>query len=310
MIWNNSILQVARRLKYQNGLSWDEVAEAIKTDFDLDEAISGNAIRKAVARRDETSLLLDSLPDPTPRQFPEVLMLPPDNALFIGDLHVDYYDREFLKTALRTAEQYQCKGIVIGGDLFNGAEFAVHPKDEPNPTPFKTEMEMVGKILSVLGNLPWCEWIGITNGNHDRRYTKKLNAYVSLESLVYGALAGQQIKAKLHITNFDYAYYRDWGVGHLSNWSKDGGKLALDQARRHNKRIFAVWHDHIQGIQSDHERVGISVGSMIIENSQYYKERHLTKFSNFVNGFLISVNGTPILYNKKGVHPMCREYTI
>ncbi len=290
-------------MKLETNLTWGQIAEVISIDFEI--SVSGDAIRKAIARREDVFNLLDTLPEPTPKRFAEVLTLPDENALLIGDLHIDYYDREFLKTALHKAEEYNCKGIILGGDTLNGAELSTHPKNE-SVTSFQDEMRMTGKVLSVLGNLPWCKWIGIISGNHDERYQKKLNAYASMESLIYGALAGESIKAKLYITDRDYAYYgNDWGVGHLSQWHKEGGKLALDQAKRHNKRVFAVWHDHIQGIQTDNYHVGISAGSMLLETSQFYKERRLTKFAPFQNGFLIRADNRPILFNKQGVHTMC-----
>lgn len=307
MKWPNNVLFAAKKV-YQTVGNWQSVAEIIAEDFNIntDDFVDfAGALRKAVNRQNEIALLLDTLPDPTPKRFAEVMELPNENALLIGDLHIDYYDRDFLKQALQTAERYNCTGIIIGGDFFNGGELSTHPKNE-QVTAFQDEMRMAGKVLSVLGNLPWCKWIGIVSGNHDERYSKKLNAYATMESLVYGALAGTSITAKLYITDRDYAYYgADWGIGHLSQWHKEGGKLALDQAKRHNKKVFAVWHDHIQGVCGDSERLGISVGSMLLEDSQFYKERRLSKFAPFQNGFLIRAENRPILFNKQGIHTMC-----
>lgn len=303
-VWDSNVLDNARRMRVETNFTWDQVAEVINTQYDLDT--NGNALRKAIARREETFTLLDSLPEPTPKRFPEVLHIPFDNVLLIGDLHIDYYDRTFLREALTKAEQCKCKGIILGGDTFNGGEVSSHAKNEPYVTPLKDEMDMAGKVLSVLGNLPFVEWIAICNGNHDERYSKKLNAYATLESLVYGALAGASIKAKLYISDRDYLYYGDdWGIGHLSSWCKEGGKLALEQARKHNKRVFAVWHDHIQGVQCDENHMGVSVGSMLCEDSQYYKERRLSRFNAFVNGYMINHFGRPLLFNKRGIHPVC-----
>lgn len=304
-MWTSEILDTAQYV-YQTTNSWKLTAEIVAEDFNLDHTgfvDFPGALRKAVQR----NLMINQLPEPTKPQFEPVLEIPFDNALMVGDLHVDYYDRDFFAEALLRAEECNCSGIIIGGDFFNGAELSAHPKNE-YVSPYADELRMAGQIIKVIGNLPWVKWIAFTLGNHDSRFTTKLNAYVSLKSLIYGALAGEQVTAQILTTDRDYAFYGNWGVGHLSSWNKDGGKLAYEQAKRHNKKIFAVWHDHIQGIFADHAHTGISVGSMLLEKSQFYKERRINKFAEFLNGYLINKNGRPLLFNKSGLHQMCGFY--
>lgn len=304
-VWPADILNFAKRVKSEHNLSWDQVADIVNEDFDTDT--TGNALRKAIARRSEVGLLLDALPDPAPRQFPSVLTVPGVNVLVVGDLHISHYDKAFLRTALQTAEQYDCRGIIIPGDFFNMEEYSTHPKDEPI-LPFKQELEMAGKVLRVLGNLPWVEYIAFTQGNHDARIFKKLNTYFGLESLIHAAIGEEKVKAKIYATDRDYLYHGDsWGFGHLSGYNKIGGLLALEQARKHG-RHFAVGHDHRQGIVSDQNFIGISIGSCLVEDSQFYKERRLHRFDPFTNGFLIVAENRPYLYNKQGLHPMCGKY--
>lgn len=305
MVWRNDVLHAARKIK-ESGMTWEETAEVISEDYQI--SVSGNALRKAIARRDEISLLIDTLPPPTPKQFPGILTLPEDNVLVVGDLHLGHYDRDFLKVALRTAEQYQCRGIVIPGDFFDGSEYSTHVKDDPNPVAFKTELEIAGKVLRVLGNLPWVEYIAFTQGNHDARIFKKLNSYLGMETLIHAAIGEEKIKAKILCTDRDYLYHgTQWAFGHLSSYSKVPGALAFEQAKKH-KRNFAVGHDHLQGLVGDENYVGISIGSCLVEDSQFYKERRLHRFGAFVNGFLIVAENRPYLYNKQGLHPMCGKY--
>lgn len=306
--WNNDILFFAKKLKNETNLGWNQIAEIVEIDFSVDTSEFVDfpgALRKAVQRRDDTALLIDTLPEPTPKQFPSILTLPESNVLVIGDLHISYYDRDFLKVALHTAERYNCTGIIFPGDFFNMEEYSTHPKDEP-VVPFRTELEMAGKVLRVLGNLPWVEYLAFTQGNHDARIFKKLNTYLGMENLIHAAIGENKVKAKIYCTDRDYLFHgKKWAFGHLSSYHKIGGMLAYEQSKKFN-RYFGVFHDHRQGIVSDQTHLGISVGSLLIEDSQFYKERRLSKFDAFTNGFLIVANDVPYLYSKQGLHPMCK----
>jgi hypothetical protein len=308
MLWDTDMLRMARRLKTENdNLSWNDVAEILEVDYSVNT--TGNAVRKAVERfesRAETRQEQEykyTLPEPTGRRFDTVVTLPNSTFCAMGDIHGDLYSRDLLLRAVDEMEYHGVSTLIIGGDLFNADELSTHPHNEKF-TPFHKEMETVGSILAYLGNLPFLDTIVITSGNHDERITRKLNSYLSYQMVIHAALNGKRVTADIIATDLDYCYVnQSWVIGHLSNYSKVGGKIALDLARKHNRHA-GVFHDHQQGIMADHRFIGVSIGAMLQKDAFFYKERRLNSYSDFQNGFLIVDDGMPILYNSEGTAPI------
>lgn len=302
MIWPNEVLNHVINLRDNDrGFSWGEIVDALETDYGIQT--TSDAIRKAVARYQGRKDNEYVLPEPTQRRFPPVLTVPVTNFCAMGDIHGDLYNRDLLLRAVDRMQYHDVSTLVIGGDLFNADELSTHPHNEKF-TPFHQEMETVGQILAYLGNLPFLDTIVITMGNHCERITRKLNSYLSFQMVIHAALNGKRVSADIVATDLDYCYVNNsWVVGHLSNYSKISGKLALDLAMKH-QRNAAVFHDHQQGVMSNDRFLGISVGAMLQRDAFFYKERRLNGYNDFQNGFLIVDNGLPVLYSEWGTAPI------
>jgi len=229
------------------------------------------------------------------------------NILCIGDLHVPYHNTSILESAIRiTRDQYpDVHTLIIGGDIFDFASLSSYSHNQPEVDPNDT-IQLAGDVLRALAAyLPQIKHMVICSGNHDERFSRKLDRSFSLQLLINAAFGQVWPKGcKVQITNLDYIYLgKDnepgaWVIGHPSSYSGISAKTPADMADIYQRHTM-TFHNHISGIgQSKSGRyIAVDAGHCTQPDSHYYQVRRLTKFARWTAGFCILKGGYPHLYN-------------
>ena len=263
------------------------------------ETISRDQLRSALRRH---YVPVQNVPPSMP---PRPLTLTSDVLLVMADLHVPYHSAPLVDMALRMLQRHGGGEVVIIGDLGNFDAVSQHPKNA-EVVDLETELDTIGRFLSKLSH--HATGLTISNGNHDERLARKLDARFSLERLIHAALHEYPLACDLRVTEYDYVLYREtWAFGHLSAFSRRPGEVARKIADRYRRNV-AVGHDHIQGFTTtfDGKYLALSIGCMAhVDQYGYskfwYKERRFTDYPPIQNGFLILDHGVPYLYNATGL---------
>lgn len=230
---------------------------------------------------------------PTP--FNPPLTVQSDTILIIADLHAPYTDVEFLQEIVK---RHTFTAIVVAGDVFDFDSISRHTASGKESR-LESDLEMGGKVLAFLAeHAP----VWVTNGNHDERIAIKLNTRFSLQRIVSAALNGKTTKHPIVATEYDYLFANGKCIGHLSEYSKVPGKVALEVSKKIYKPVLAG-HDHLRGVQHQAMAVGVSLGCCARHDAFWYKQRRLSQMPDFRQGYAL-LRGTDAIECYDDVHEM------
>jgi len=227
----------------------------------------------------------------------EPLTLPLDNALVWGDFHMPHYNRDMVRRAFTIVNKHfpQVDTAIFGGDTFDFASISQHPHTETEPD-LEDNLEATKLLLMACGEVfkrqVFC------NGNHDKRVAKKLDAGLTLERLIYAALAGDRCASEIIVTELDYLLLGDsWLIGHPSAYSGQGGKTPSDLADKYQRNVI-TFHNHVAGMSPSKsgQYWGIDAGHMTVQARHNYASMALTKHVNWKGGFVIISDKTAFTF--------------
>lgn len=234
-----------------------------------------------VFNKEETAQETTDMPISLPATFDAPLQLELKGTLVIADLHCPYHHEQALQNALAL----QPEQIIIAGDLFDFASISRFTKSEQSR--LESDLEIAGLVLLELACIAP---VIIVSGNHDERLVAKLDTALRFSRVVSMALNGRVPENTITVSDYDYCYVGDtYVVGHLSQYSKDPGKVAAQMARKYQRHCL-VGHDHIVGMQThngkpDGKYIGASVGSMTDGSKHWYAQRRLNTFPEWEQGY-------------------------
>lgn len=287
---DKSIIQYIekRRRDYDNP-TWSILAEEINQRFCTQ--YNKESLRSWYRRQSTIT--------PLPKPFNDIMELSQITTLVVSDFHSPFHNPAMLDLAIKAAAHHGAKQIVVAGDLFDFNIISSHPKNDAT-TRIQSDLYIGGEVLLALAE---CAPVYVTNGNHDERVAKKLDINLPLASVIHMALAGKTPRHKIEVTEYDYLYIgKSYIAGHLSNYSKEPGKIAVELANKYQRHVL-VGHDHIRGVKlSDNGLLfGISIGGMLMKDRFWYKERRLTVLPEFENGFaVVHESGEISVYDDSG----------
>lgn len=238
-----------------------------------------------------------SFPPSIPIPFDAPLQLDLVSTLIIADLHCPYHDVSALERAVTTRPAQ----IVIAGDLFDFASVSRHGKAEQQSR-LESDLETAGLVLLELAKVAP---VYVVSGNHDERLISKLDTALRFSRIVAMALNGRTPENSITVSDYDYCFIGDsYVIGHLSQYSKEPGKVAAQIAAKYNRNCL-VGHDHIIGAQTANGKpngklIGASIGSMTDHTKHWYAQRRLNTFPEWKTGYaLIDAYGMT-LYDGSG----------
>ena len=290
LLMDKSIIQYIekRRRDYDNP-TWATLADEINRQF---QTLYNKESLRSWYRRQNTIT-------PLPKPFNDILEIPHITTLVVSDFHSPFHNPAMLDLAIKAAAHHSVKQIIVAGDLFDFNVISSHPKNDAT-TRIQSDLYIGGEVLLALAEYAP---VYVTNGNHDERVAKKLDTNLPLASVIHMALAGKTPRHKVTVTEYDYLYIgKSYIAGHLSNYSKEPGKIAVELAIKYNRHVL-VGHDHIRGVKlSDNGLLfGISIGGMLMKDRFWYKERRLTVLPEFENGFaVVHETGEISVYDDSG----------
>jgi len=223
-----------------------------------------------------------------------------DEAIVCADFHMPKVHIEMFKKLIRVAELYMKppRTIIIAGDLFDFSsisQFDVVDKDEYIDRDFNS-----GRVgLNILAK--YFDTIIYAMGNHDIRFMKKLEWFISVDEFAYGLLCNDKLK----ITPYPCLNFKsgdvEFHISHPSNYSRVGN-VPVNLAAVHRKSVLS-FHGHLFHIRTEPSGndVGYDVGCMTDKNMHLYTKMRDTTHPKWTAGFAMVRNGSvyPFTDNNK-----------
>lgn len=226
-------------------------------------------------------------------------------ALILGDLHCPYHHETMLRRAFWVSRKAKIRTAVIIGDLFNLESISRHGFNGPF-TSIDDEIASVKRVLRSF--MQHFDEIYITLGNHDRRFSNRLDNPLGFQFVIDGVLGEERGRSKFITTDRDYIYLdhpaeeeaRSWIVGHPSSHSSQGGKTPSDIALIEHRSVI-TGHNHVVGVSQsrDGRYLGVDTGHMTVEDAHHYKEKSLTKYAKWNAGFVVLEDGYATSYSER-----------
>lgn len=226
-----------------------------------------------------------------------------------SDFHAPFYSPVMVERMLSLSRMMGVDTLCIAGDLLDFSTLSHYPVVSEAPS-VQEEFEAVRVLFRQF--FTQYDRIFYISGNHDERFSKRLQSDVRMRDIAAMLFAGEEYADRVITTEYDYvdvsfASGIRWRLGHASSYSRQPGLVASRVAHAIQRNV-AVGHDHLHGFMStvDGKHVGVSLGCMIdlgIDNvsPMWYKERRLSDRPPFANGFMILSNdGHPSLYHGDG----------
>ncbi len=214
-----------------------------------------------------------------------------NEVIVCADLHLPKVHIEMFKRLIRIAEIYMKppRTIIIAGDLFDFSSlsrFDLVDKDENVDRDFTS-----GRVgLNVLAK--YFDTIVYAMGNHDVRFMKKLEWFISVDEYAYGLLSSNKLK----ITPYPCLDARsggiDFHISHPSNYSRLGN-VPVSLAAIHRKPVLS-FHGHLFHIRTEPsgQDFGYDVGCMTDKNQHLYLKMSETSHPVWTAGFALIRHGS------------------
>ena len=237
-----------------------------------------------------------AIPDPYVAQPVEILTIPHQNVLVIGDLHAPYHDVETIQRAITITHTHfpHIKDIAIIGDLYDFGAVSRYVQDDPTGSPLSEDLRIGGELMRFF--LQEFQDVWLCGSNHDSRIRKRLNTVFTLEHLLCGSLGNTN--PYIHISDLDYIHIGDTIVaGHPESYSHRPTHIANRAALLLTKNIITA-HSHKVGITLSDDGVHWAVdnGCVCSPDIMYYVRRRLNTFSRMARGFTIIDGGKPFVF--------------
>jgi len=287
-------------------LSWSEFA-ARYPDFTTIDGYRRMRYRIIRGEASPEEIGFDLVKPPPRRKFDLPPRLAIDSFFFFSDFHAPYHNVDLLTKALelRYRRHATITDCIIGGDLFNFESISKHGIDFPHAS-LEEEYEAITSILTAIGmHFKRC-WI--TLGNHDRRFSRRLDAAIRFQSLIDGAIGKYEGACEFIAVDHDYVLIdpegdtsdRRWIVGHPKTYSRIGGSTPIKIAQVHRRNVICG-HNHIIGVQCTPcgTYIGIDAGHMTDETRHHYSVTSMTAHPRWQAGFVVVDCGYPILYSER-----------
>jgi predicted phosphodiesterase len=215
--------------------------------------------------------------------------------LVLGDIEVPEHDVQTLEQALAISDKFNLDTLIINGDFIALDSFSTWVRSMVYKLAFKDELEPAIEILKIF--LSHFDRIFLNTGNHERRLAKRVDGELTI---------GDFFK---HLTGVSYSEYafcylhsggKEILVCHQDNYSKRPLQVASDIAAVKHTNVICG-HTHI--LSQSRDRSGkyfiVDGGSGRNPERTMYKAILTNTFPEWQLGFVMVINGVPLLINKE-----------
>lgn len=230
--------------------------------------------------------------------FPDIPYKEDGVYIILGCVHVPFYNREFMKAALRCISTLDVKGLILNGDFLDLNTLSFYDKGK-NPLEginLGVEYEQGNKLLDVLESaLPKDIYKAYLYGNHEDRFWRHM------KSIDFAKLKGavKSPTEAMRLVERGYEILEDWAndeiqigdltIIHGEFCSTHTCKSHLDTYKKN--MLFA--HTHRVQMYREGEHVAYNIGSMADFDSPAFNYASKSMKKRWSNGFAIAtvVNG-------------------
>jgi hypothetical protein len=229
-----------------------------------------------------------------------ILEVKKNSLMVCADLHLPFVNKEIFANLIKVAKLYipPPRTIIITGDLM---DFASISKFDVLDKETDVDNNLISSRLALNILATTFDEIIYTMGNHDIRYMKKLDWFVSVDELAGNLIASKKLKISpypyIDIVSNGVEYH----VTHPNSYSRVG-KVPVDLAIIYRKSVLS-FHGHLFSIRCEPSGIdiGYDVGCMTQQDYHGYVLHSETNHPRWTLGFCMIRNGTvyPFTMNHK-----------
>lgn len=206
----------------------------------------------------------------------------PNPVLVIGDIHCPLIDEKWAHQALIAARRFECKHVVINGDLVDATTISRHLGGEyRRRSEFNDDIESANKFLQILCDE--FDSISYTLGNHTQRMLLKFMGEVSLKNMMMMISSHEKFRAtEKHFLKINNAVT----CLHPRSYSRVRGKLTQDLAQRYQTHLVTSHHHHTAStISADGKWQAVEIGCLAKIELFGYAQYAMHGMPEMANGF-------------------------
>jgi predicted phosphodiesterase/endogenous inhibitor of DNA gyrase (YacG/DUF329 family) len=216
--------------------------------------------------------------------------------LVIGDVHCPMQCPYWIEKALEAAEKFECKNLIINGDLIDANQISRHMGQEfRRKATLEDDMDAAEKFMQLM-----CEQfdaVYYTLGNHTARMIHRFNGELSIQRLLKMIYDSPKIiptqKTWMKVN-------KNTRVLHPRSYSQIRGKLTADLCQLYQQHIVTGHHHHsATTVSKDGRWQAIEVGCLADIEKFSYVQDHMGNHPHMMNGFaIIMPDETFLNFNK------------
>lgn len=206
--------------------------------------------------------------------------------LVINDIHTPIHDPVWTEQALVAAHKFECRTLIIGGDLIDANTISKYVGAE-----YRRRADLEGDLAAAEGLIKifdgMFDKIYYTLGNHSQRLIMKMGGEVTLQRLLKMVYTSEKFKA----TERHYLILNgNTRILHPRSYSRIRGKLTADYAQRYQCHLITGHHHHSAStLSADAKWQVVENGCLAQINEFSYAEYAMMGMPEMCNGFAIAL---------------------
>jgi len=206
----------------------------------------------------------------------------PYPVLCIGDVHAPIHSKEWAYKAIVTAKKFECRQVIINGDLIDASTISRHLGGEwRRRNELEDDLAAAEALIKILSEE--FDQITFTAGNHDLRAMQKFMGEVSWERLAKIIYDSNNFKVtEKHFCSVNGVTR----VLHPRAYSRIRGKLTADYTQRYQCNIISSHHHHTAStVSADGKWQAVEIGCLADISMFGYAEYAMMGMPEMMNGF-------------------------
>lgn len=217
---------------------------------------------------------------------PTINIITPYPVLVIGDVHCPIHDERWVEMAITTAKHYECRNVVINGDLIDAGTISRHLGGEwRRKAELNDDIEASAAIVKLLCSE--FDMVYYTLGNHSQRLIQRFMGEVAWQNLLKMIFDNDKFKGtERHFLDIN----SNIRCLHPRGYSKIRGKYTADMAQRYQIHLITGHHHHTAStVSADGKFQAVEVGTLARIDLFGYSQYAMHGMPEMENGFAIAL---------------------